>query len=182
MPSVSRQVARFQGRIEGVARSLQQQLTDYQKDKRAADKLLTIGAFKANRNSTHAELAAWTMVANTILNLDETIRRKLTYESHSRKSTARQSPPFLRAYGHRHRRSRAGLDAESQPARGTRRRPSATAIFRPPALPAKAKRVIYLFMPAVRRRSICSITSPTLDKLHTPSCPTPSAWGSASPA
>jgi len=52
MPSVSRQVADFQGRIEGVARVFKQQLTDYQKDKEAADKLLTIGAFKAKRNST----------------------------------------------------------------------------------------------------------------------------------
>jgi hypothetical protein len=53
----------------------QQQLTDYQKDKDAAEKLLGVGSFKAKPELDHAELAAWTMVANTILNLDETITK-----------------------------------------------------------------------------------------------------------
>jgi hypothetical protein len=53
----------------------QQQLADYQKDTDAAGKLLAIGEFKAKPELDRAELAAWTMVANTILNLDETITK-----------------------------------------------------------------------------------------------------------
>lgn len=53
----------------------QQQLADYQKDKEAAEKLLSIGSFKAKPELDRTELAAWTMVANTILNLDETITK-----------------------------------------------------------------------------------------------------------
>jgi hypothetical protein len=52
-----------------------QQLADYQKNKDAAEKLLSVGAFKAKPEMDRAELAAWTMVANTILNLDETITK-----------------------------------------------------------------------------------------------------------
>jgi hypothetical protein len=52
-----------------------QQFADYQKDKDAAEKLLSVGSFKAKPALDHAELAAWTMVANTILNLDETITK-----------------------------------------------------------------------------------------------------------
>ena len=52
-----------------------QQLTDYQKNSEAADKLLNVGTFKARSELDRAELAAWTMVANTILNLDETITK-----------------------------------------------------------------------------------------------------------
>jgi hypothetical protein len=54
---------------------LNQQRADYQKNTEAADKLLNIGAFKAKSELDRAELAAWTMVANTILNLDETITK-----------------------------------------------------------------------------------------------------------
>jgi hypothetical protein len=53
----------------------QQQLADYQKDQESAAKLLAIGSFRASPNYDRAELAAWTMVANTILNLDETITK-----------------------------------------------------------------------------------------------------------
>jgi predicted nucleotidyltransferase len=52
-----------------------QQLADYQKNKDSAEKLLGLGAFQAKPELDHAELAAWTMVANTILNLDETITK-----------------------------------------------------------------------------------------------------------
>ena len=52
-----------------------QQLADYQKNKDSAEKLLGLGAFKAKPELDQAELAAWTMVANTILNLDETITK-----------------------------------------------------------------------------------------------------------
>jgi len=54
---------------------LKQQLADYQQNKDAAEKLLSIGAFKAKPELDRAELAAWTMVANTLLNLDETITK-----------------------------------------------------------------------------------------------------------
>lgn len=52
-----------------------QQLADYRKDTDAAEKLLSVGAFKANAGLDRPELAAWTMVANTLLNLDETITK-----------------------------------------------------------------------------------------------------------
>jgi hypothetical protein len=52
-----------------------QQLAEYQQNKESADKLLTVGTFKATPELDQAELAAWTMVANTILNLDETITK-----------------------------------------------------------------------------------------------------------
>lgn len=52
-----------------------QQLVDYQQNKESAEKLLSVGAFKAKPELDRAELAAWTMVANTLLNLDETITK-----------------------------------------------------------------------------------------------------------
>jgi hypothetical protein len=51
------------------------QLADYRNKVEAADKLLSIGSFKAKPELDRAELAAWTMLANTILNLDETITK-----------------------------------------------------------------------------------------------------------
>ena len=54
---------------------LNQQIADYQKDEEAAKKLLGVGAFKPKAELDRAELAGWTMVANTILNLDETITK-----------------------------------------------------------------------------------------------------------
>jgi hypothetical protein len=52
-----------------------QQLAEYQQNKESADKLLNAGSFKAKPELDRAELAAWTMVASTILNLDETITK-----------------------------------------------------------------------------------------------------------
>ncbi len=52
-----------------------QQLAEYRQSKDSADKLLNAGSFKAKPEMDHVELAAWTMVANTILNLDETITK-----------------------------------------------------------------------------------------------------------
>jgi hypothetical protein len=54
---------------------LNQQVADYRAHANAADKLLAIGAFKAKAELDRPELAAWTMVANTLLNLDETITK-----------------------------------------------------------------------------------------------------------
>jgi hypothetical protein len=48
---------------------------NYQKNGEDAKKLLAVGSFKAKPELDRAELAAWTLVANTLLNLDETITR-----------------------------------------------------------------------------------------------------------
>jgi hypothetical protein len=53
----------------------QRRLEHYKKQPALAAKLITVGASKpANLEAT--ELAAWTMVASTILNLDETITKE----------------------------------------------------------------------------------------------------------
>ena len=52
---------------------LQQQLANYRSDKNAATALLKIGEAKFDSRLEASELAAWTMVASAILNLDETI-------------------------------------------------------------------------------------------------------------
>jgi hypothetical protein len=52
-----------------------QQLADFGRDKEAAEKLLKVGAFKANSGLDAAELAAWMTVASMIFNLDETLTK-----------------------------------------------------------------------------------------------------------
>jgi hypothetical protein len=52
------------------------QLTNYRKDRKAASELLRVGESKADDKIDHAELAAWTMVASAILNLDETVTKE----------------------------------------------------------------------------------------------------------
>ena len=71
--ATSRKIAKDESKV--LLDVFKQQLADYQKDKEATEKLLGLGAFKAKPELNHAELAAWTMVANTILNLDETITK-----------------------------------------------------------------------------------------------------------
>jgi len=53
----------------------QKHLDEYRQDSQSAAKLLAVGESKRNESLDAAELAAWTMVANTILNLDETISK-----------------------------------------------------------------------------------------------------------
>ena len=53
-----------------------QQLTNYRKDGKAASELSRVGESKADVKIDQAELAAWTMVASAILNLDETITKE----------------------------------------------------------------------------------------------------------
>ena len=53
----------------------QRELDHYKKDPAQAAKLISIGASKAG-NVEAAELAAWTTVASTIFNLDETITKE----------------------------------------------------------------------------------------------------------
>ncbi len=52
------------------------QLAEYQADRTAADKLLRVGDSKRNESLEANELAAWTMIANLILNLDETVTKE----------------------------------------------------------------------------------------------------------
>jgi hypothetical protein len=52
---------------------LQQQLATYRGDKKAAMALLKVGESPSDTRLDAAELAAWTMVASAVLNLDETI-------------------------------------------------------------------------------------------------------------
>jgi len=49
---------------------------EYRRNKDAAGKLVGVGEAKADAKLDAGELAAWTMVASTILNLDETITRE----------------------------------------------------------------------------------------------------------
>jgi hypothetical protein len=53
-----------------------QGLSEFVANKEAATKLLAVGAAPRNQQLDPAELAAWTMVANMILNLDETITKE----------------------------------------------------------------------------------------------------------
>ena len=51
-------------------------LTKYAKDEAAAKKLIAVGESKADAKLNVGELAAWTMVANLVLNLDEVINKE----------------------------------------------------------------------------------------------------------
>jgi hypothetical protein len=52
------------------------QLAEYRRNKAAAQELLQVGESKYSPRMDASELAAWTTVASTILNLDETITRE----------------------------------------------------------------------------------------------------------
>jgi hypothetical protein len=54
---------------------LERQLADYRSDQAAAEKLLSVGSFKAKESCDTAELAAWSTIAGMILNLDETVTK-----------------------------------------------------------------------------------------------------------
>ena len=53
-----------------------QELAEYRRDKASALKLLSVGGSKYNPKVDPAELAAWTTVASTVLNLDEAITKE----------------------------------------------------------------------------------------------------------
>jgi Protein of unknown function (DUF1553) len=55
---------------------LSQQLNRYRSDKKAAADLLAVGESKCDESLNAPELAAWTIVASAILNLDETITKE----------------------------------------------------------------------------------------------------------
>ena len=53
-----------------------EELAVYRRDKTSAMKLIGVGEAKRNPKLDPAELAAWTTVASTILNMDETITKE----------------------------------------------------------------------------------------------------------
>jgi hypothetical protein len=55
---------------------LTQQMAHYRKDKKAASEFLRVGETSVDEKLEPAELAAWTMVASALLNLDETITKE----------------------------------------------------------------------------------------------------------
>ena len=55
---------------------LSQQLNRYRSDKKATSALLAVGEWKCDESLNAPELAAWTIVASAILNLDETITKE----------------------------------------------------------------------------------------------------------
>jgi hypothetical protein len=55
---------------------LRLQLAHYRRDKKAAIDLLSVGESKFDVKLDATELAAWTILANAILNLDETITKE----------------------------------------------------------------------------------------------------------
>lgn len=55
---------------------LSRQRTRFASDSKAALRLLSVGAAKQDANGTPAELAAWTVVAQAVLNLDEVITKR----------------------------------------------------------------------------------------------------------
>ncbi|MGA8598835.1 MAG: DUF1553 domain-containing protein, partial [Bryobacteraceae bacterium] len=63
-----------QGELDRVLSFYQQQLQRYRQDSAAA--LQTVNADPSDNGSQAPELAAWTMVANVLLNMDETISKE----------------------------------------------------------------------------------------------------------
>ena len=53
-----------------------EELAEYRRDKASAMKLIGVGETKRNPKMDPAELAAWTTVTSTILNMDETITKE----------------------------------------------------------------------------------------------------------
>ena len=51
-------------------------MINYRGDRKAASELLRVGESKVDDKIDQTELAAWTMVASAILNLDETITKE----------------------------------------------------------------------------------------------------------
>ena len=62
--------------LEVLLRLAKAQQEDYQKDKDTARALLSVGESQFNQDLRVSELAAWTTVASTILNLDEVITKE----------------------------------------------------------------------------------------------------------
>ena len=63
------------GELDVLRDLLSTQRASYRRNRGAAEALLSVGESPRRTRMEAAELAAWTMVASTILNLDETITR-----------------------------------------------------------------------------------------------------------
>ena len=61
--------------LQALSAALALHLTRYERDPVAADKLLSFGDSPAPKSTASAELAAYTLTANLLLNLDETVTR-----------------------------------------------------------------------------------------------------------
>src|SRR5262249_19155704 len=59
-----------------ILEALQEHLARYAKDEAAAKKLIGVGESKPDPQLNAGELAAWTMIANLVLNLDEVINKE----------------------------------------------------------------------------------------------------------
>jgi len=55
---------------------LSKELAGFRRDKKAAKELVGVGEWQADPKLNASELAAWSMVSSTILNLDETITKE----------------------------------------------------------------------------------------------------------
>jgi hypothetical protein len=61
--------------MEVLRGTLQENLKRYQADPQAAEQLIRVGESRPDASLRPQELAAWTMVSNLLLNLDEVINR-----------------------------------------------------------------------------------------------------------
>jgi hypothetical protein len=61
--------------LEVLQRIYEQQFHNFQQDKEAAKGLVSVGESPRPENLDDGELAAWTAMANVLLNLDETITK-----------------------------------------------------------------------------------------------------------
>lgn len=62
--------------IDRLVRMYEQSLARYQQDGEAAAKLLAVGASPVDAELDKAQLAAWTLAANAVLNLDEVLNKE----------------------------------------------------------------------------------------------------------
>ena len=58
-----------------LANLYQEHLAGFRRDTSAAQKLITVGESKPHATLNPSELAAWTMVANLVMNLDEALNK-----------------------------------------------------------------------------------------------------------
>ncbi len=71
--ATARQAAKEESKV--LLEVLKEQRASFAKEPGAAEKLLSVGAFKAKEGLGQTELAAWTTIASMLLNLDETITK-----------------------------------------------------------------------------------------------------------
>jgi hypothetical protein len=62
--------------LQVLTAAVERSIQDFTKDSEAAKELLTLGEAKSDDKLNPAELAAYTTVASTLINLDETITKE----------------------------------------------------------------------------------------------------------